>query len=295
MPSFCDDPKYCMAKGTYHLNETITKKSEKSMQQKVQIFKPRVIPKVDYKNILLLAYYRNNLIHIFINEAFIACSLFGFGHEMLFQEGVEKQQLWEKVEFLTSLLKKEFVLPKSINNIDDFEEVLDLMIKNKTLSVLENGSIIIHPDSENQINFLNSLIWPFVDTYWVTFVYIFSLIPSKFVQEGKMYEKVQWFAESLYEDQIISYYESCSLEIIKNATTKFYNDGIILKQKLETISDGTKDPFVYTLNDEYNDEDKMQRFYEKISFYKKTTLAKMSEITNIRKTLLSDFPFLAKM
>jgi len=51
-------------KGTFHLNETVGKKKD--------IFQPRVIPKVDYKNILLLAYYRNNLIHLFINEAFIA-------------------------------------------------------------------------------------------------------------------------------------------------------------------------------------------------------------------------------
>jgi len=33
----------------------------------------------EYKYILMLAYYRNNLIHLFTNEAYIACSLKAIG------------------------------------------------------------------------------------------------------------------------------------------------------------------------------------------------------------------------
>jgi glycerol-3-phosphate O-acyltransferase len=33
----------------------------------------------DYKNILMLSYYRNNLIHLFLNEGYIASSLEAFG------------------------------------------------------------------------------------------------------------------------------------------------------------------------------------------------------------------------
>jgi glycerol-3-phosphate O-acyltransferase len=40
---------------------------------------PLVYSKHDYKNILMLSYYRNNLAHVFINEAYIACTLVGFG------------------------------------------------------------------------------------------------------------------------------------------------------------------------------------------------------------------------
>lgn len=221
--------------------------------------------------------------------------MFGFGHHQSWKEGVSKEELWEKTKFISEMLTNEFVLPKTLNTFQNFEEVLNMMISNNTLLLTEDDNVIIHPHGENHINFLNSLIWPFVDTYWVTFVFIFSLVPSKFVTEGKMYEKTQWFAESLYEDQVISFYESCSQEIIKNAVAKFYSDGIIVKRKLETISDGTKDPNVYTLSDDFNDEDTMQKFYDKISFFRKTTLVKMNNITNIRKTLLSDFPFMAKM
>lgn len=287
IPSYCNRAENCVKKGTFHLNETVGKKKD--------IFEPRVIPKVDYKNILLLSYYRNNLIHLFINEAFISCSLFGFGHHLSWKGGVTREDLFEKVIYITNLLRNEFVLKDKIQDKHDFNRVLEFMIFNKSLMETEEGLIVIHPEGENHINYLNSLIWPFIDTYWVTFVFIFSLVPSKFVQESKMYEKIQWFAQSLYEDQIMNFYESCSQEIIKNAVATFYSDGIIVKKRLETISDGVKDASVYTLGDDYNDEDKMQQFFEKLSHFRKSTLVKASNMSNIRKTLLSDFPFMAKM
>lgn len=261
-----------MKKGTYHLNEIVGK-----------------------KNIILLSYYRNNLVHLFIKEAFISCSLFGFGDHLAWKQGVDRQELWEKTLYISTLLGDEFVVNKPFRTIEDFNETLLFMMKNNTLTETVDGNIAIHPKGENHVNFLNTLLWPFIDTYWVTFVFIFSLIPSKFVQESKMYEKVQWFAQSLFEDQIMSFYESCSQEIIKNAVNTFVKHGIIIKQKLQTISDGVKDESVYTLGDEYNDEDKMQQLFEKLSHYRKTTLVKMTNMTSIRKTLLSDFPFMAKM
>lgn len=287
LPSYCNRAESCVKKGTYHLNETVSKKKD--------IFEPRVIPKVDYKNILLLSYYRNNLIHLFINEAFISCALFGFGHHKCWEQGVDRKDLFDKVIFISTLLRNEFVLKTKFKTMEDLDKMIEYMIFNKTLMENENGMLIIHPEGENHLNFLNSLIWPFIDTYWVTFVFIFSLVPSKFVQESKIHEKIQWFAQSLHDDQIISFFESCSQEITKNAVSTFYADGIIVKKKLETISDGVKDPSVYTLADEYNDEDKMQQFFERISHYRKSTLVKMSNMSNIRKTLLSDFPFMAKM
>ena len=54
-------------------------------------------------------------------------------------------------------------------------------------------------------NFINLII------YWLILGHIysyFSLVPSKFIQESKIMEKIQLFLESLYEDQIISLYES---------------------------------------------------------------------------------------
>ena len=49
------------------------------IETKKDVFSPQVKANKDYKNILMLAYYRNGIIHMFVNEAYIAASLLAFG------------------------------------------------------------------------------------------------------------------------------------------------------------------------------------------------------------------------
>jgi len=114
--------------------------------------------------------------------------------------------------FLSNLLRNEFVLTSNFKTIKDYDKVLDFMIKENTIIELDNGNLAIHPDGENHINYLNSLIWPFIDTYWITFSFLYSLFPSKFLRESDMMPEIQNYAKGLYEDQIISFYESLSQE-----------------------------------------------------------------------------------
>ena len=69
------------------------------------------------------------------------------------------------------------------------------------------------------VSFLNSLIWPLVDTYWVTVVFLFSIKQKQPIAASKLIIQIQWFAESLYEERILEYYESCSQDTIKNAVS----------------------------------------------------------------------------
>ena len=46
---------------------------------KQDVLSPQVKANKDYKNYLMLAYYRNNLIHLFLNECYIAASFLAFG------------------------------------------------------------------------------------------------------------------------------------------------------------------------------------------------------------------------
>ena len=286
-PAYWNSAKTWVKKGTYHLNETVGSKKD--------IIEPRVTPNVDYKNILLLSYYRNNLIHLFINEAFITWSLFGFGFETAWTIGVTIEQLWEKSNLIWRLQRNEFVLTNKFETLSDFEKVLNFMIHNKTLCLNSESRVIIHSEGENTINYLNSLIWPFVDTYWLTFMYIISLVPSKFVAESKIMPKIQSFADSLYQEQIITFYESLSQEIIKNSVSTYQQDGIIVKKKLETITDGVKESSVYTLGDEYNDDYAMQSKLEEIAHFRKPNPINIGNFTTIKKLLTQESPFVAKM
>ncbi len=73
-------------------------------------------------------------------------------------------------------------------------------------------------------------------------------------------------------EQVISFYESLSQEVIKNAVGTFQKDKVIVKQKLEMIIDGVKTQNVFTMGDEYNEKEKMEELLEKIGHFRKQTL-----------------------
>jgi glycerol-3-phosphate O-acyltransferase len=79
--------------------------------KKKNSFEPQIKANKDYKNILMLAYYRNNLSHLFINEAYIACALKALGGNTSDDMSVVSvQRLWEQTDFLAKIFKEEFIV-----------------------------------------------------------------------------------------------------------------------------------------------------------------------------------------
>lgn len=68
----------------------------------------------------MLAYYRNGLVHIFLNEAYICCALESFGESIGEIQGFSLQRLWEQTSFLSNLLREEFVVKNQIKTFEDF-------------------------------------------------------------------------------------------------------------------------------------------------------------------------------
>jgi glycerol-3-phosphate O-acyltransferase len=62
----------------------------------------------------MLAYYRNNLIHNFVNESLVANSILGVSNIQSISQGISVNLLWEKVAFLRDLLENEFIVRKDI-------------------------------------------------------------------------------------------------------------------------------------------------------------------------------------
>jgi hypothetical protein len=53
---------------------------------------------------------------------------------------------------------------------------------------------------------------------------------------------------------------------------------------------------VYTLTEEYNDEERLQGIFDRISFFKKKTFNKLTNLkTDIRRSMITDYPFMAKL
>ena len=120
-----------------HLEHIVTK-------TKKDIFELSVTPKVDYKNILLLSYYRNTLMHVFANEAFCACAISSFGHQMAWKEGVPQERLFEECLFLVRLFKNELVLKEQVTDKKSFDRLMELMC-NRNIITNDQGKIKVKP------------------------------------------------------------------------------------------------------------------------------------------------------
>jgi hypothetical protein len=63
----------------------------------------------------------------------------------------------------------------------------------------------IRVDAQGEVafSFLGSLIWHIIDSYWTTFVFIFSLVPNKFVSESLILQKVSQSISSLRSNGLL--------------------------------------------------------------------------------------------
>jgi glycerone phosphate O-acyltransferase/fatty acyl-CoA reductase len=71
--------------------------------------------------------------------------------------------------------------------------------------------------AETLILFVSSLIWPMIDSYYISLLFTLSMLENKSIEASVIVKKIQWLAETLYEEKIISFYESCNIESFKNA------------------------------------------------------------------------------
>lgn len=78
-------------------NESTLKLGLKHLQDYIvktrNFYTPKVVGR-DYQNFMMLGYYRNPLNFVFFNEAIIVCSMFSFGNDAAWKNGVNGDQLF---------------------------------------------------------------------------------------------------------------------------------------------------------------------------------------------------------
>jgi glycerol-3-phosphate O-acyltransferase len=94
------------------------------IDSKRDILEPLVSAKQGEKSILMLAYYRNNLTHVFINEAEIACTLLGFSNLKETSGGLSLDDAWKRTQFLKSLMNEEFVLRDTMKTPEEYRAII---------------------------------------------------------------------------------------------------------------------------------------------------------------------------
>ena len=79
-----------------------------------------------------------------------------------------------------------------------FDQVLQFMI-NKRVLVAVDDKLVLRTSGESQILFIQSLIFPVIDTYYVSLVYVLTFIKNKGIDVSSLLKSVQWLAELLFK------------------------------------------------------------------------------------------------
>ncbi|CAJ0649031.1 560_t:CDS:10 [Entrophospora sp. SA101] len=174
-----------------------------------------------------LSFYRNQVMHLFVSEAIVSAAMY----TKIKQGGAKSTQrlhrslLLREVSFLSQLLKVEFVYdPEGYVELTEAERAI----------------------GRENYDFYCFLIWPFIETYWLAAVSLFSMTPTSnpsqetsittdtrttasitWFNESDFHNKCQIFGKTLYYQGDLSYFESINKETLKNAFIKLEDEDII--------------------------------------------------------------------
>ncbi|MCJ1313360.1 hypothetical protein MMC25_007038 [Agyrium rufum] len=218
-----------------------------------------------------LSFYRNMTIHLFVSEALVSAAMYtrvkqGGGPA---NQRIGYQDLFDQVSFLSQLFRGEFIYPTEglTTNLDktlaglEADNVISVSreAKSSKIEYIELSDAERLCGREN-FDFYCFLIWPFVEASWLGAVSLLGLTPpipditntaptttasdagitgttpSKEKEIGWVDLKsaqdiAQLLGKTLYHQGDISYFEAVNKETLKNAYTRFYEEGIILTEK----------------------------------------------------------------
>lgn len=191
-----------------------------------------------------LSFYRNMTIHLFISEALISVALYskvkqGGGSA---NQSMPEAELIDKVTFLSHLFRGEFIFPAGQGLQHNLEETMESLVQEDVLTVIDHHETMIGlSDTERKSGRENYdlycfLIWPFVDAAWLGAVSLLALVPpinatGEWVDMQKAQDMAQLAGRTLYHQGDLSYFEAINKEALKNAYTRFQEEGIIQTAK----------------------------------------------------------------
>ena len=264
--------------------------------------------------------------------------------------GVAVKSLLYEVDFLYELLHREFIYKpepndQGVNDINEHTNVLLVMVgrgilkltspdnaASKSLVVSSSSSssslssstsstedslVEVSSQGESLYSFLCALFWPFIDSYYAAAIALFSLQNDTLIEEeNELLQRTQWIATTLYHESMLSFYESCNMDTLKNAFDTFAQWGIIVKTRTKnnnnnsnttgassSSSDDSGDgsgrngeskrsQFTVALCGDYRSEKGLQSFVNRIGRLRKQPPVRKNVA---RRSLIAELPILAKL
>ncbi|KAL8432915.1 hypothetical protein Efla_006716 [Eimeria flavescens] len=225
---------------------------------------------------LLLAYYRNQSLHVFANEAFVAVALSACGGSAAWKEGATVQDIQTHTGFLLKLLNNHFVYSGKMNE-DGVENVVTLMEQRGVLLRRGVGPAVRYALNDKQealVVLLCSYLWPFVDSLWALGTALFTLqanssgatkpldCASPQLTKKQLVARAHWLADGLCNQKILSSCESASFPTLRQGV-----EGFLSLKVLRSVSSGegdsaSKDVLV-ELEPKYREEAELQVWHLK--------------------------------
>jgi len=145
-----------------------------------------------------------------------------------------------QVTFLSQLTRGEFIFRTGQGLQHNFGEALQRLVRDDVLELTEaesQGRMIGLSQTERDtgrehFDFYCFLLWPFMDAAWLGAASLLCLVPPPgssivLVDVKRMQGLAQKFGRTLYHQGDLSYFEAINTEAIKNAYSRFQEEGII--------------------------------------------------------------------
>jgi len=226
-----------------------------------------------------LSVLRNSLIHYFVSEAVLCCAIYACeinesGWELTSAPGaIDVKSITPDVEFITRLLKFEFIYKPSPALDTSFRETVEFMKERGVLDTGEEGTVCVRSEGTDTYLFLCSLIWPFLDSYWIVILSFFYLLPNKLVDEAKLLAWQQAIGERLYFESQLDMYEAVSKETLQNAISLYESWNVVRFVDVETAAPAAVGKRIVELREAYRTEESLQELTLRIGRLRKCARA----------------------
>lgn len=175
---------------------------------------------------MMLSYYRNSIVHFFLNEAEIATALVSL---VSAKKSARAEEVYELTLVIKDLLCSEFVLKDKMRTFEDFKQIVELMKSRGIILEKPDGQLSVDLFIEKStmgVSFLCQQVYPYIDTYAVILAFM-STQGATVHDEETLYPKLQWVVDTLYQSGQLGFLESCMLEAVKNAVKRFSMMGVL--------------------------------------------------------------------
>ncbi|XP_064623219.1 dihydroxyacetone phosphate acyltransferase-like [Lineus longissimus] len=180
---------------------------------------------------LMLASYRNHLIHCFARVGLVAIAV-----NACCDETLQINDLYLRYTFLEKLLCKDFIFRPGRTR-ENFELAVKVLTNSSVLTLNAVGDIVVKKSTNKYNTFLSQMFEPFLLGYWVLCQYLLSLTLTGTRPIAKQYKHIlkesQALVTRLLQEGVVKHFEMLSLDMLGNGLNAIIEMGAVTKQKRE--------------------------------------------------------------